>query len=111
MAASLGQWNGRGSLPRLAEEVHIWKTALPGSRYIGYSPPGRTNKLLPQLKYGLVVVVRGLEDEGDGSSSAELLNGKEGIWKPLSSLPVIPDATHKPRRKGYVSFICSFIHS
>lgn len=77
MEASLGQWNGYGIISRLAAEVHIRKTGLPGPRCIGYNPPGRTNKLLPQLKHGVVVVVvRGLEDEVDGLSSAELLNGK-----------------------------------
>lgn len=76
MEASLGQWDGYGIISRLAEEVHIWKTGLPGSRHTGYNPPGRTNKLLPPLKHGVVVVVRGLEDEVDGLSSAELLNGK-----------------------------------
>lgn len=54
------------SLFRLVGEVHIWKMELPGPRHTGYNPPGRTNKLLPQLKHGVVVAaVRGVEDEVD----------------------------------------------
>lgn len=50
---------GRAVAPplRLVEEVHGWKMALPGSRCVGQSPPPRENKLHPQLKHGVVVVV------------------------------------------------------
>lgn len=64
--AGLGLWNVAVHHPSggLRKPIHgWWDFRDPGVLHHGCNPPGRANKLLAQLKHGVVVAVRGMGEE------------------------------------------------